>query len=58
MLPTLVGNDPINDLGFVVFPMLVGIVAGVFTGLFHYLLRLPPPSTSGMPMGISYSIPI
>ena len=47
-----------NDLGFVVFPTLVGIVAGVFTGLFHYLLRLPSPSTSGMPMGISYSIPI
>lgn len=37
--PHASGDDPIKDLGFVVFPTLVGIVAGVFHRPFHYPLR-------------------
>lgn len=37
--PHASGDDPIKDLGFVVFPTLVGIGPVFFTGLFRYPLR-------------------
>ena len=39
------GDDPIKDLGFVVFPTLVGIVAGVFSPAFFIT------SSDGRPAG-------